>query len=213
MTTESKATGIIKVNKGKMFSILGNPTEISIGSYQGWTLAATCIPLIDGINGGWRGAIVRMIEDQRIGFRITAEMHPLMGSKGTYPTFPFIQEGSTLNIGDAPNTQNTRNLTLRTVESQVDGDPKWMTVIAAAARMADTARVFRSLQEQVIEDQGLENWSRFSRIPGQDGDRWSIQSTEILCDGVYNSHVCTGQKDVDEVRHTIQHMMLSVAIP
>ena len=212
-TTESKATGIITVKRNSMLNILSNPTEISIGTYQGMTVAATCIPVIDGINGMWRGAIVRMIEDQNIGFRITAEMHPLMGERSPYPTFPFVQDESMLSIGDVPNTENTRNLTLRTFEDNVDGDPKWMPVISAAARMADTARIFRNLREMVVEDQDLENWSRFSRMPGQDGDRWNIQPTNILCDGVYNSHVCTGQKDVDEVRHTIQHMMLSVCLP
>lgn len=212
MTTESKATGIVTVKKNSMLNILSNPAEISIGTYQGMTVAATCIPLIDGINGMWRGAIIRMIEDEKIGFRITAEMHPLMGERSPYPTFAFVQDESMLSIGDVP-TETSRNLTLRTVENRVDADPKWIPVISAAARMADTARIFQNLREQIVDGQDLENWSRFSRMPSQDGDRWNIQSTDILCDGVYNSHVCTGQKDVDEVRHTIQHMMLSVALP
>jgi hypothetical protein len=212
VTTETKATGIIRVNKNSVLNMLGKPTEISIGSYHGWTVAATCIPLIDGINGMWRGAMIRMIEDEQIGFRITAEMHPLMGERSPYPTFAFVQDESMLSIGDVP-TENSRNLTLRTVENKVDGDPKWLPVLAAAARMADTAKLFQNLREQVVEDQELESWSKFSRVPGPEGDRWSIQHTDILCDGMYNSHVCTGDKDVDEVRHTIQHMMLSVAIP
>lgn len=214
MTTINPATGIMPVNRHSMVKMLGKiPGDIAVGHSQGVTIAATCLPLIDGINGEWRGAIVRMIEDERHGFHITAEMHPLMGMQVPCPTFPVLADdhAETVLVGQEPMATH-RNMTLRTFENAVEGLPKWMPIMAAASRLSDTAKLFDNLRLQVTDGQDVENWSKFSRVPGQDGDRWAIQPTDIPCDGVYDSKVCTGHHDVDEVRHTIQHMMLSVAL-
>ena len=213
MTTLQEGAKILTVNRAAVSNTIAKiPGDISVANRDGITIAATCLPVIDGINGSWRGAIVRMVEDQRVGFRITAEMHPLAGQRSAYPTLPFRQDEDGLTIGETSQATD-RNMMLRTFEQRVDdGNPTWVTVLAAAGRLADTARLLNSLREQVVDDQDLDTWSKFSRVPGQEGDRWSVSHTGIKCDGVYNSHVCTGSEDVEEVRHMIQHLMLSVAV-